>query len=132
MIATLSPQPQADVSLGLLKTKLDEQLVDLEIHLRAEQEQQRLGIDQQLDALVLDDLVERRGAFGEFHRVGHAGAAAILDADAQADDRLVRIGDDLMDPGGRGVGDTHRFQTRIFHQAPLSRPGSRPGAPGFI
>src|SRR6185503_2009968 len=34
------------------------ELVDLEIHLGAEQEHDRLGIDEQLDALVLDDFVE--------------------------------------------------------------------------
>src|ERR1700751_4174592 len=40
------------------------ELVDLEVHLGAEQEHHRLGIDQQLDALVLDHLVVRRDAVG--------------------------------------------------------------------
>src|SRR5215475_11851874 len=45
------------------------QLVDLEVHLGAEQEEHGLGIDQQLDALVLDHLVARMRALGIFHGV---------------------------------------------------------------
>src|SRR5262249_46281652 len=56
------------------------QLVDLEVHLGAEQEQHGLRVDQKLHALVLDHLVELVGSLGIFHRVGHAGAAAVLHA----------------------------------------------------
>ena len=111
MIATLSPQPQAEVSLGFLKTKLDDSLSTLKSICGAEQEQQRLRIDQQLDALVLDHLVVGGDGLGEFHRVGHAGAAAVLDADPDADDRLVGGGDDLLDPRRGGVGHAHRLET---------------------
>jgi hypothetical protein len=62
---------------------------DLEIHLRAEQEQHRLGIDQQLDPLVLDHFVKGRSRLGQLHRIGHAGAAAVFHAHAHAHDRLV-------------------------------------------
>ena len=83
MIDTDSPQPQAEVWFGLLKTKPDFSIDCLVVHLGAEQEQHRLGIDEDLDALVLDDLIERLLLLRPFHRVFHAGAAAILDAEAQ-------------------------------------------------
>ena len=59
-------------------------LVGLVVHLGAEQEQHGLGIDQDLDALVLDHLVGGTDLVGIFDRVGLPGAAAVLDADAQA------------------------------------------------
>src|SRR6516225_7297410 len=46
--------------VGIGEGESRRQAVDLEIHLRAEQEQHRLRVDEQLDPLVLDDLVERR------------------------------------------------------------------------
>src|SRR6516165_9220922 len=61
-------------------------LVDLVVHLGAEQEQYGLGIDQDLHALVLDDLVGRTDFMGIFHGVGLSRAAAVLDAHAQAYD----------------------------------------------
>ncbi|MNW22631.1 hypothetical protein D3C71_2242460 [compost metagenome] len=44
------------------------------------------------------------------HGVRHAGAAGILDADAQADDGLVGIFDDLGDALGGGVGQGHDLE----------------------
>ena len=80
----------------MLNTKPDFRAVEAWIvHLGAEQEHHRLGVDQHLDALVLDHLVEGLLILGPFHGVFHAGAAAVLDADAQADDRLLGLGHDL-------------------------------------
>src|ERR1700677_5156839 len=59
--------------IGVAEGERRRQAIDLEIHFRAEQKQNGLGVDQHLNALVLDDFVERRDVFGEFHRVGHAG-----------------------------------------------------------
>src|SRR5579863_6956029 len=52
----------AAAGVGLVRIvehELGRQLGRLEVDLRAEQEQDRLGLDQDADALVLDDLVER-------------------------------------------------------------------------
>src|SRR3954452_8370478 len=46
------------------------EFVDLEVHLGPEQEQNRLRVNQELHALVLNDLVELRGLLGIFHRIG--------------------------------------------------------------
>ena len=105
VIATDSPQPQAEVWFGFSEDELRRQLRGLEIHLGAEQEQHRLGVDEDRHALVLDDLVAAGStALRIFHRVGHAGAAAVLDADAHADDRPVGLGDDILDAVCRRVG----------------------------
>src|SRR6516164_11629579 len=80
---TDSPQPQAEVWLGLLKTNCAESLSTL-IHFGAEQEQHRLGIDQDAHAFVLDHLIQRIDLRGIFHGVGHAGAAAVFHADAHS------------------------------------------------
>src|SRR5262249_42911425 len=77
--------------VGIVEHELRRELVGLVVHLGAEQEQHRLGIDQDPDALVLDHLVRLFDSLGIFHRIGHAGAAAILDADAYAHHRLHRI-----------------------------------------
>ena len=91
-MVTLSPQPQASVSLGLRNTNLAASLVDLVVDLGADQEQHRLGLDQDGDALVLDHLVQRIGGLGVFEDVFLAGAAAVLHADAQARVGLLGLG----------------------------------------
>src|SRR3984893_9560097 len=53
----------------VVEHELGGELVDFEVHLGPEQEQHRLGIDQETHALVLDDLVGRLGALGIFHRI---------------------------------------------------------------
>src|SRR5712691_12184732 len=79
----------ATAGAGLVRVVEDElrrHLVDLVIHLGAQQKQYGLGIDQDLHALVLDDLVGGADFVGVFDRIGLPGAAAVLDADPQADD----------------------------------------------
>ena len=93
----------------MLKTKPDFSGRGLEIHFRAEQEQDRLGVDQDLDALVLDHFIEGLLLGRPFHGVFHAGAAAILDADAQAHDGRVRPGDDRLHARGGGIGQRHHL-----------------------
>src|SRR3954454_22142005 len=70
----------------IVEDELGLHLVGLVVHLGAEQEQHRLGIDRDLDAAVLDHLVGGADFMGIFDRVGLAGATAVLDADAQAHD----------------------------------------------
>src|SRR5436309_1821466 len=85
------------------------QLVDLEIHLGAKQEQNGLRIDQQFDALVLDHLIELRRVGRIFHRVGHAGTAAVLHDDTDARERLVGFCHDRLDAIGGSVGEFHHL-----------------------
>src|SRR6202012_6273733 len=70
----------------VVEDELGLHLVGLVVHLGAEQEQHRLGIDQDLDALVLDHFVGGANIVGIFYRVGLPRAAAVLDPDPKADD----------------------------------------------
>ena len=63
-MVTLSPQPQASVWFGLLNTNFEASPRRLVIDLGADQEQHRLGLDQDGDALVLDHLVQRTDLIG--------------------------------------------------------------------
>src|SRR6266566_1245308 len=79
----------AAAGAGLVRVVEDElrrHLVDLVVHLGAQQEQHGLRIDQDLHALVLDDLVGRTNLVGVFDRIGLPRAAAVLDPDAKSDD----------------------------------------------
>src|ERR1700733_10558799 len=67
--------------VGIVEHELGGELLGLVVHLGAQEEQDRLGVDQHAYALVLDQLVGRLDLLGVFHRIGHAGAAAVLDAD---------------------------------------------------
>src|SRR5215212_9185739 len=69
----------------VVEDELGLQLVGLVVHLGAEQEEHRLRVDQDFHAPVLDHFVGRADLVGVFDGVGLPGAAAILDADAQAD-----------------------------------------------
>jgi len=64
-------------------------------------------------------LVGGRDRIGIFHGVGHAGAAAVLDADTHARDRLLRFGHDGLDALGGGVRQPHHL-------------GSGPGSGHFV
>src|SRR6201991_2747019 len=81
----------------VVEDELGLHLVGLVVHLGAEQEQHGLGVDQDLHALILDHLVGRTDLVGIFDRVGLTGAAAILDADAQADDLGISALGELAD-----------------------------------
>src|SRR6266508_4419729 len=122
----------ATAGRGLVRVVEDElrgELVGLVVHLGAEQEQHRLGIDEHPHALVLDHLVELLDALGIFHGVGHAGTAAVLDADAHADYRLHRIGHHVFDALGGGVGEPDHLGSRpVGHLPALLSPGARPGS----
>ena len=80
------------------------------VHLGAEQEQHGLGIDQDLDALVLDDLVGRADIMGVFDSVGLSGTAAVLDADAQAHDLGIGPLGQLADALGSSVRQPHHLR----------------------
>src|SRR4029078_118856 len=85
------------------------------VHLGAEQEQDCLWIDEDLDAFVLHDLIERALLFGPFHGVFHAGAAAILDAEPQGDPRVAALADDGLHAQGGGLGKRHHFGAGTGH-----------------
>src|SRR5829696_6349366 len=61
----------------IVEDELRRELGGLEVHLRPEQEQHGLGVDEDLHALVLDDVLTGLAALGVLHRVRHAGAAAV-------------------------------------------------------
>src|SRR6185295_10846223 len=82
-------------------------LVGLVVHLGAEQEQHGLGVDQDLDALVLDHLVGGADLVGIFYGVGLAGAAAILDADAETHDLGIGARGQFADTRGRSIRQAH-------------------------
>src|SRR3954453_2721024 len=83
------------------------QFVHLEVHFGAKQEQNGFRVDQQFDALVLDDFIELRRFGCIFHRVGHTGAAPVLHANAYTRDRLVGLRDDRLDTVGGCIGEPH-------------------------
>jgi hypothetical protein len=74
------------------------QLILDEIHFGAENEHRRLGIDQDGDAVRLDDLVELALLVGIFERVGQPRAAARAHPDADAERRLAALGEQRPDP----------------------------------
>src|SRR6266481_531359 len=67
----------------VVEDELRRHLVDLVVHLGAEQKQHGLRIDQYLHALVLDDLVGGTNLVRIFDRVRLPGATAVLDPDPQ-------------------------------------------------
>src|SRR6202521_4653397 len=99
----------------IAEDELGGQLVDREVHFRADQIEHGFGVDQHAHALRLHYFVAGRDRFSEIELVGHAGAPALLEADAHADHGLVRAGDDVANArkgasgatyfcGGRGRG----------------------------
>src|SRR3954453_6359128 len=104
----------AAASTGLVRVVEDElrrHLVDLVIHLGAQQKQHRLGIDQDLHALVLDHLVSGLDVVRIFDGIGLTRAAAILDPDAQADDLGIRAPGQLGDPLRGGFRQLHHLRS---------------------
>src|SRR5262249_51820265 len=65
------------------------EFIDSIIHFRAEEEKHRLWIDEEAHAFLVDNLVTRIDSLGIFHRIGHACAAAVLNTDADAGNRLL-------------------------------------------
>src|SRR5947207_10023875 len=78
------PAPARAFLVRVVEHELRGEAVDLVVHLRAEEVEYRLWVDQDTGALVLDHLVERLLFVRPSHGVLHAGAAALLDADAGA------------------------------------------------
>ena len=104
----------AAAGAGLVRIVEDElrrHLVDLVVHLGAEQKQHGLGIDQDLDALVLNDLVGGADIVGVFDRLGLPGAAAVLDPDPQADDFGIGALRQFCDPLRRCFSQLHDLRT---------------------
>src|SRR5580693_183098 len=93
------------------------------IHLGAEDEHDRLGVDQHGDSLVLNDLVELALLVGIFERVTEAGAAARAHADAHAGRRLAALREQRLNPLSRRVGHQKGRGSRQSHLSPhtLSR-----------
>src|SRR5712664_587349 len=100
----------ATAGAGLVRIVEDElrrHLVGLVVHLVAQQKQYGLGIDQDLHALVLDDLVGGTDLVGVFDRIGLPGAAAVLDADPQAHDLGIGAFGQISNALRRRVGQLH-------------------------
>src|ERR1700674_5397250 len=89
----------------IAEDELGGQLVDREVHFRADQIEHGLLVDQHAHTLRLHYFVAGRDRFGEIELVGHAGAPALLKADAHADHGLVRAGDDVANARNGGIGD---------------------------
>src|SRR5690606_36611841 len=79
----------------------------------AEQEHRRLGLDIDVDALLLDVDVPRHRFADIVERIGHAGAAGVPDADADALDRLAAVLDDLVDARHGGIGEAHDLHGHV-------------------
>src|SRR6267154_1532800 len=94
------------------------QLVLDEIHLGAEDEHRRLGIDQDGDAVGLDDLIELALLVGIFERVGQPRAAARAHPDADAERRLAALDEQCPDPLRRGFSYRQCLHARHFTQTP--------------
>src|SRR5262249_2368673 len=73
----------------------------------ADQKQDRLRLNEDLDALILHHLVHRAGGFGIIHGVTHAGAAAIGDAHAHAQIFAFGIFHDLTQASRRRFCEAH-------------------------
>src|SRR5262249_49844821 len=97
------------------------------VHLSADQEQRRLGIDHELDALGVDDLVQRLLLVGKFERVAEARAALGAHADANARSRLAAAVDQRLDALGGGRRHRHHLRARTAHP----RSGRRRGLGSF-
>src|ERR1700721_1439084 len=96
------------------------------IHLGAEDEHDRLGIDQHGDALVLDDLVEFALLVGVFEGVAEARAATRAYADAHADRGLAALREQRLDALRRRVGPLEGLGSRQRHyRLTLFAPSSR-------
>src|SRR5262249_47538185 len=97
--------------VGIAKCEARAQFGGLEIHFGADQEQDRLGLDEDFDALILHHFVHRAGAFGIIHGVAHAGAAAIGDAYPDTQIFAFRLFHDLAQAHRSGFGKAYRLGT---------------------
>src|SRR5665213_1332132 len=71
--------------VGIFEQKPGTQLFLDKIQFGADQEQDGLGVDENLHALVLHHFFKWPGVFGVGHGVAHAGAAAVGDAHPEAE-----------------------------------------------
>src|SRR5258706_8320916 len=103
----------AAASFRLVRILEDEprgELLALVVHLRPDQEHDRLGIDENSHALALHDLIDRADRFRVVHRVTHAGTAAILHSGAHTDISAVGLPHDVVNPGRSGIGQTDHLR----------------------
>src|SRR6266446_1377475 len=98
------------------------------IHLGAEDEHDRLRIDQDRHALVFDDFVELALLIGIFERVAEARATARAHADAHSCRWLAALGQQRLDALRRSVSHQqgllsrhHPFSTRETHTIAANR-----------
>ena len=96
--------------IGIIEAETGGQLVRLIVHLRPEQEQDGLRLDEDLDALILDDVFARGRGLGVGHGIFHARASALFHANTQPRDRIGAGRNDLLDALSRGVRQTHHLR----------------------
>src|SRR3954452_5953048 len=85
------------------------------IHLGAEDEQGRLGIDQHGNAVLLDHFVRRLLLVGIFDGVAEAGTALAAYADADPDRWLAALLQQILHAVRRRFGQVYRLRTRSCH-----------------
>src|SRR5665213_330028 len=93
--------------VGIAEGEAGLELVLDVVHLGADDEHRRLGIDQDGDALVLHDLVEFSLIVGVFERISQARAAARAHADPDAGGILAALGEQRLDALGRRFRHRH-------------------------
>ena len=93
--------------IGIVEHEAGRKLVALVVHLGADKEHHRLGVDEDADALVFDHFIERADGFGVIHRVAHPGAAAVLHAYTDADITAVRFRHDRLNLCRGNIGEAH-------------------------
>ena len=88
----------------VLESEVRGHLALLEIHHRAEEEECGFGLDKDVNPFIFNVIVACDGLAHVCQRVGLARAAGVLDADADAEDGRIAVGDDFADAVGGGVG----------------------------
>src|SRR5271155_4878159 len=104
VMATLSPQPQADVSLGLEKAKVAERRSTLKSICEPSRNSTAFG-----SMSSRTPLSSTTSSLGAAHRMGLAAPPAVFDPDAQPRDRFARSLSQLAHARRRSVGQSHHL-----------------------
>jgi len=116
-----SPQPQALLTLGFLKTNPVCMSVCWKSTTVPARKMALFGVDEDPGAVPLDDLVEPGGLGGPVHVVAEARAAAALDAEPQAAGRGALLAEQHLDARRRLLADLE--SVRVRHGLILTGPG---------